>query len=267
MDNDVNQTVEVEATPEEGGLFDDIAEETESTPAEVESTKESSTEAPKEASTEPFLKIKYNKEEKGLSLEEATELAQKGMNYDNIYGKLNALNGQLEKLAKANNMDVSNYISSLENAQRQFEMSKEMKSLKAQYPAADDGLLKELAEQRISSRASAEMQKAQETKKQEESQSQIEIKNQVEKFNKRYPNLEADKLDPQVYDLMKDGYTLLEAYSIFKDGKQAEQAKLDETKMAIDKKNAENKKRGLGNISSSGSTDSDDFMSGFLNNF
>lgn len=41
-----------------------------------------------ETTPEAFLKIKYNGEEMELSMEEAKNLAQKGMNYDHVYEEL-----------------------------------------------------------------------------------------------------------------------------------------------------------------------------------
>ena len=38
---------------------------------------------------EPFLTVKYNKQEKNLSRDEAREYAQKGMNYDKVSKRLN----------------------------------------------------------------------------------------------------------------------------------------------------------------------------------
>jgi len=63
---------------------------TESTPAEVEATTEQVVETPepvKEETEIPKLKIKFNHEEKEITLDEAKELAQKGMNYDKAIAK------------------------------------------------------------------------------------------------------------------------------------------------------------------------------------
>lgn len=40
---------------------------------------------------QPKVKVKYNKEEKELSLEEAAQYAQKGMNYDKVHEKVTKL--------------------------------------------------------------------------------------------------------------------------------------------------------------------------------
>lgn len=267
MESNQNPEVIEESSFDDEGLFDDLVdEEFEDTPAEdTEATEESQEkETNKEteaAPTEPFLKVKYNKEEKGLTREEATELAQKGMNYDNVFGKYNTLNSQLDRLAKLNGMDVNEYLEHLEEVQVQFQTNKELETLRKKYPDAEDELLQEIAESRVRS------SKENETKEAEKQQQEIdskEIEQQVAKFNKRYPNLKADELDPKVYDLMQEGYTLLEAYNVFKDEKEAEARAKQEAQQQVAKKNAENIKRSFGNISTTGGADYDDFMSGFL---
>ncbi len=52
----------------------------------------------------PFLTIRYNKQDKPLSREEAAVYAQKGMNYDKLSEKLKAADDQLKRL---NGLDVS----------------------------------------------------------------------------------------------------------------------------------------------------------------
>lgn len=265
MDNNENQVLEIESTTEEVGLFDDIdVAEEESTPAETEAEAEPSV-VKETKPQEPFLKIRYNKEDRGLSLEEATELAQKGMNYDNIYSKYNTLNSQLERLAKINGMDIQSYLKTLDDTQVQFEMDKEVRSLKKQYPNSDEALLNEIAQQRVNAKLSNNVKAVEEQRISEENAEQEVIKRQVEVFNKHYPNLEADKLDPKVYEYMQDGYTLLEAYSLFKETKLAENDKQAEKSAKVKAQNDANKMRSLGNISTSGAATADDFLSGFLN--
>ena len=95
----------------EQGLFDDVdmpvEDVEEAEPTEVE------TEVEPEVPVEPFLKIKYDKEEIGLTQEEAKELAEKGKNYDRLRDRYNSLNDPIEKLARMYDMDVPTFINSL----------------------------------------------------------------------------------------------------------------------------------------------------------
>ncbi len=52
------------------------------------------------AADEPFLTVRYNKEQKPLSYEEAIAYAQKGMNYDKLQGRLKEM---AEKLSEYEN--------------------------------------------------------------------------------------------------------------------------------------------------------------------
>ena len=63
------------------GLFDDFTdvEDTEEVSEPTEAKAEETTEV---KADEPFLTIRYNKEDKGLTREDAITYAQKGMNYD-----------------------------------------------------------------------------------------------------------------------------------------------------------------------------------------
>lgn len=242
---------------------DDDQTETEAIPA-AEPTEEApvpeETETVAEEQPKPFLTIKYNKEQKGLSQEEAVELAQKGMNYDTIYDRYNTLNSELTQLAQANGMSVEDYIKNLNDVQNQFEINREAEHLKSQYGDIDDTVLNELAKYRINDKRNVVNQKAEADK----SASRQEIERQLDKFQTRYPNVDPSKLDQEVYSLMSGGYTLLEAYeAVQSDRRSAEQRAKDKAEASA-KMNEENKKRSLGNLDSTGAVNRDDFLSGFF---
>ena len=50
------------------------------------------------AADQPFLTVRYNKQDKPLSREEAATYAQKGMNYDKLAGRLKAAEAQIKTL-------------------------------------------------------------------------------------------------------------------------------------------------------------------------
>lgn len=231
-------------TIEEEGLFDDYeaeeVTETEDTPIEEEVT---------ETDSQPFLEVKYNKEAKHLTREEAIELSQKGLNYDKLHEKHNALNTRLEAIAKANGLDIESFLNSLDEMQREVSINNKVQELKQQYPNSDEQLLKELAEKELN----IPKPQPQENK---------ELKRQLEIFNRKYPDVDASKLDQEVYDLMEEGYTLLEAYREVQDIKDA-QAKAELQKQEeVRKKNEANAKKSLGSTQSIGEVESDAFLIG-----
>lgn len=272
---DLNQNVEAEESLfddteiEEDSLFDD--DESDESPAEETEESEgkpAEEEAEESAEEEPFMVIRYNKEDRPLNRDQTKELAQKGMNYDAMQQAMqeryDALNRDILRLAQMNNMDVPQYLKSLEDMQVNYAVSRELQALKEQYPETDESVLKELANNRVADRLSKNQSQQEQNRQIEADKQRNEIKRQLEMFERKYPNVDAQNLDQKVYDLMKEGYTLLEAYNEFKE----EQTKADQTSQdqqkKIEKLNRKNQKKKLGNLNNTDSIMEDDFMAGFL---
>jgi len=228
---------------QEENIFEDFEEPE----AEAEETTEAEAE-------EPFLTVRYDKEDKNLSKDEAVTYAQKGMNYDRMYGKYQELNDRLTALAEMNGMDVNGYLDSLNTAQTNYAISKEVQELKEQYPNADQELLKELATKNVNERMAHQQTAKQEEETSHEESQREALEKQMDIFRAVHPDVRADNLDDKVYELMGQGYTLLEAYTVVYQPKQD----------VIQTKNEANKKKSLGNVSTSDNISTDDFLSGFL---
>ena len=246
-----------------------IEEEPEDKPVE-EPIEEEVPEEETKAEPAPFLTIKYNKESRNLSQEEAVELAQKGMNYDRIHEQYESLkqyeglNRELESLAQANGMSVNDYIANLKEVQSAFELNREIESLKETYQDADESLLNELAQSRLNQRREGNIKEAQSKAESEKSSLREEVERQVNKFEERYPDVAPDKLDQEVYDLMKRGYTLLEAYEVVQGEKRKAEERVREQAALSAKQNEENKKKSLGNLNNTGDIEKNAFMEAFL---
>lgn len=258
------ETLEINTLDSEEGLFDDyVAEDTTET-AEPETT-EAETETTEEAvdtadSTEPdvnsFLQVKFNGEERMLSEEEARTLAQKGMNYDRFYEPL-------DKLARMNDMSVGDYINQLNSAQMRFEVTKMMDSLKedSRYEGVSDEVLEEIATAKVNDTLSLKERSYEEQMKEQADAQQEQARREIDKFLEEYPEFKdkgPEVLDQKVFDYVKKGYTLLEAYNKY----------LRETPPSAEVKasqlNETNRKKSIGNTSTSGSSnDGDAFLSGF----
>ena len=271
---DLNQNVEVEESLfddseiEEESLFDDEDDESSAEETEESEGKPAEEEAEETAEEEPFMVIRYNKEDRPLNRDQTKALAQKGMNYDAMQQAMqeryDALNRDILRLAQMNNMDVPQYLKSLEDMQVNFAVSRELQALKEQYPETDETILKELAGNRVADRLSKNQSQQAQNRQIETDKQRNEIRRQLDLFERKYPNVDASNLDQKVYDLMKEGYTLLEAYNEFKE----EQAKADRTSQdhqkQIEKLNRKNQKKKLGNLNNTDSIMEDDFMAGFL---
>lgn len=254
---------DIEETDDES-LFDE--EEDEETVEETEETEdtpiEEETEEP--AEEEPFMTIRYNKEDKKLSRDEAVTMAQKGMNYDRLNERYETLNNRLNQLASMNGMDVEKYLESLNSMQTNYAIQQEVKSLKQKYPNSDEALLKEIATKNVNERLEQNKAQVAQVENNQAELQQKEIERQVSMFEKRYPNVAADKLDQSVYDMMNEGYTLLEAYQTYLENQRQTKEKEVQQKQEIERINTKNKKKSLGNIGTNESSNVDDFMSGFM---
>ncbi len=246
----MNKDIELREDYEDENLFVDDTPASQEEGKTVEKTEEKAVEKTEETES-PFLTIKYNKEEKGLTMEEAIELAQKGMNYDKINEKFTNLNTTIEGLAKRNNLDIDTYIKKLNDTQFRYETNNEIKALKEQYPEASEDLIKELAEKRVNEKLVKQERIAENEKAKQDELNQKEIERQVQVFESQYPDIDVSKLDDKVYSMMEKGYTLLEAYTIW----QAE----DINKSV----NEANKKKSIGNTTSTDVNAKDYFLEGF----
>lgn len=244
-------------------LFEDV-EESEDTPVEdTEITEEESSETEeKPSATEevPYLKIKFNGEEKGLTEEEARVLAQKGMNYDRFYEPI-------ERLARLNNMSVGDYLNRLNDTQISYEVSQEMDNMREdpKYDGVSDEVLEEIANNHVMERIGLQEETYAQQQQGIADAEHAQVQRDVDMFLEEYPEFKGkgpDVLDKKVFDYVQKGYTLLEAYNKWSKEQSNPKAEAKAKNRQI---NEENRKRSLGNTTNAGSVDSDDFMKGFLN--
>jgi len=271
----MDDTLEINQLDSEAGLFDDyVPEETTESTEEVETTEESTEEEPTQTGEsettieEPvpenvdnsFLRVKFNGEERTLTEEEARNLAQKGMNYDRFYEPI-------ERLARLNNMTVGEYVNQLNDTQVQYEVSKEMEALKEdpKYANIDDSVLEEIAQSRVKQNMGERDRSYQAQAQEQADAQQAQAQREIDKFMEEYPEFRdkgPEVLDPKVFEFVKQGYTLLEAYNKFQ--REVSNKVQAEAKAKASKLNEDNKKKSLGNTTNAGDVEKDDFLSGFL---
>lgn len=254
MDDILNQE-----TSTEEGLFDDYTEDTTEAVDETttESTDESAESTEQVEAPAPFLRVTYNGEDRDLSEEDARTLAQKGMNYDRFYDPL-------ERLARANNMTVGEYINRLNDTEFAYEVTQEMENLRQdpKYENVNDDVLEEIAQNRVKENVNLRNENYDSEQRAMADAQQQKIKRDVDLFLNEYPEFRGkgpDAIDEKVYDYTKQGYTLLEAYN-----KWYRETNSIEAKEKANKLNEENKRKSLGNTANAGNVDSDDFLNGFL---
>ncbi len=253
---------QVQETNTEEDLFDDY-EETTSEPEETEETETQETET--KTVENPFsLNVKYNGEDRSLNEEEARTFAQKGMNYDRIYEPL-------QRLARMNGLgSVGEYLNMLNDTQVTFEVSKEMENLRnnPRYEGVSDEVLEEIATAKVNENIGNQDRLFEEQQRGEADAEQARVQRDIEIFMNEYPEFRdkgPDALDQRVFDYVKQGYTLLEAYNKYAREEAEKNRPAEEAKEKISKQNEENKKRSLGSTTNAGNVESDDFLSGFFN--
>lgn len=241
FDNDLMEqtTPEEPAETMEQPLFDEALEEADSQPEE---------EAPKErpADAEQTFRIKYNGQEQELPVSELVTLAQKGMNYDHVYGELNQLRNArefqfIDRMAAQYGMSREEYI---EAASRQIEEAEIAKQMQNGVPEEVARRLYTLEQTEKQRRAQEELRRSEEARRR-----------QYVELAREYPDIK--EFPQEVIEAVAKGETPLAAYRAW-DLRQTKQ------KLEILQKNREVRERTAG--SAAGGLPQED-PDGFLDAF
>lgn len=211
-------------------------------------------------SSDTAIRVKYNGEERDISLEEARTLAQKGMNYDHVVAERdknrNAFEFLLER-AKGEGITVEEFIERERGKTEEKKLEDKMSEIRERDDDASEETIKSLA------RLELEMEKNRAERK---STQALEEKNkaEVEGWNKlfrEHPELiatagEPPKVSKGIFDLVKAGHTPIEAYYIERNRELEAQNKMMSDVSAA-------KKKSIGSLAGVQNTDEDDFLSGF----
>lgn len=235
----------LDAPDEIGGSSDDyadfIAEDTPETAETTEETTETAEDTkPAETVTEsPKYKLKYNHEEREVSLDELTTLGQKGMNYDKLQEKLTELqsNPALSKYGRVEE------ISKLLGYQTDDELIEALYQTHYENEAKTQGLTPAQVQKE---HELAQKEKTLTAKEQEAANKQKETE-MYSKFATNFPDIKAEMIKPETWAKVQNGMDLSTAYI-----EQRNQAL--ESELATLKQNAENSKKApIGGVSTHGS--------------
>lgn len=179
---------------------------TEETITETTENEEVENEVPNEETqeqTEAFLKIKYNKEEKALSMQEAIELSQKGMNYDKVIDRLHQVENNvglqyLNELAQRNGSTIDEMVAYWREQEYQSQVN-------------------ELVQQNIPEEYAREMienKKFREEYQQrvQAEQQQAKQKAEFDEFLNAFPNVKPNDIPSEVWQSNDNGVPLKYAY-------------------------------------------------------
>lgn len=235
-DDDSNDEVFAEQATEEADQLTEepVTEETEPTEPEKAT----------EEDADQWLELKHFDTVQKVNKEQAKVLAQKGMDYDRIRGKLDEANSNLAKLQK-----YEDFLNELKGGHASIDDL--MDDTRARLLADSEGITKE--------QALARVRNANQQKQQMQQQAQINRNSVYEEmrresltaFLNEYPGVKASEIPAEVWEDMKTTNNLVASYAKY-------EAKKLKDENAVLKKNAENKARSTGSMKSSGKNYTDD---------
>jgi hypothetical protein len=209
------------------------------------------------------LDIRYNGQNQTLNREQATTLAQKGMNYDKINEKLQqALNNPvlkvLESNAKKAGMSVEDYANRMAQFQDTMNIQQIAKDFQKQNPDASDAVATAYANEVYKNRLADIAKQDAEAAKASEQAEQNKLIAEVQAFTQRFPDVDIEKLPADVIDDINAGTPLMEAYLSYENQQLRNRLSNHDT-------NEKNKNNSVGKVSdNSGSDKTDPFLEGLL---
>lgn len=228
---------------DDGFVETDTAEEADqqtTEPVETEETEPTETEQPKDDGADQYLELKHLGEVKKVTKDEATVLAQKGMDYDRIHGKLDEANTELAKL--------KGYESFLKELQGDFATIEDlMNDTRARVKADKEGISYEDALAKVKEANKPKEEPAPQPTITKESVFEQMAQESITAFLQKYPTVKADKIPKEVWDDMQLTHNLVASYERY-----TAMQKLAQENETL-RKNAENKARSIGSMKSSGS--------------
>lgn len=204
----------------------------ETEPAEAE-------QKPEEQDADQYLELKHFDEVKKVTKEEAKTLAQKGLDYDRIRGKL----AEAESTAQSTNAKVAKYEAFFNEVRGEMDIDALMADTLARVRADRNGTDYEAEKAKLT----ADQQKEQ---PQQQSQPQFDVldamrKESYSQFVQVYPNVKAADIPQEVWDDMQTTNNLVASYAKYEVKKLREENK-------VLQQNATNKARAVGSMKSSG---------------
>ena len=238
-DDDSNDEVFAEQATEEE------ADQPTQEPDQTEETEPTEAEQSSEPDTDQYLELKHFDEVKKVNREEAKVLAQKGMDYDRIRGKLDeatALNAKLQKYEEFLN-ELKGGFASIDDL---------MNDTRARLIADKEGITREQALERVKS-ANQQKEQAQQQAQFDRNAVYEEMRREsLTSFISAFPGVKASEIPQEVWDDLRVTNNLVASYAKYQAKKLADEN-------AVLKKNAENKARSTGSMKSAGKPQRDEF--------
>lgn len=234
------------------------SKETSETPETTEAKPATANQQP----AEPFVTVKYNGAEKGLSREDAIALAQKGMNYDKIQQRLQAVEQAervFEEQAKNAGLSVQEYAERLNQFQEQSSINSIAQQFMAENPDVSEEAANAYAKQVYENNKLKNQRQEQEQAVQSQQTLQSRVQGDIQTFMQAFPDVKIDNTFPvEVIDDVRNGTPLMQAYLAY----QNKQMKAQLAALQTNKKNAS---KSVGSVAdNTGDAKGDAFLEGLL---
>lgn len=269
--DDFFEEIDNEVINEQGNQTSEDSEKAKESSTPNETEEESKETDDKEIDFAPFLdylskNAKYNKESvKVDNMEDVINNFQKGLNYDKLQDKLNAIQNSkaetyISRKAKELGMTVDEYMDQVEAYEKQQEEDKKEARFQEMI---DNGIPEDIAKEVIATselRKELETMKAEQKAKEAEAEEKANKNKEYEDFLKAYPNVNVDEIPKEVFEKAQDS-SLKEAYTEWR------LAQL-EKQLSIKNTNEKNKQSSMGSITETGTTNESEngkdlFLEGF----
>lgn len=209
---------------------------------------EQKSEETQEGENQPFMELKRFGEVTKVNREQATVLAQKGLDYDHVRGERDTakervaeLEGFLTELAAPSNMSIEDL----------------MDATRAELLANKEGIDQSVALQRVKLDRERKAFDAQKQNAQREELAKQEQKQRIDAdnaaFQRAFPNVKMSEVPKEVWEMMlKEGESLVSSYARFTAKALAEENEKLKSDLETAKQNFDNKQRSTGSQKSAG---------------
>lgn len=244
--------------PQSEEVSESLETETPVEPVEDITPTEQQTEQEKQEALQA-LRVKYNHEEREIPIDEAIPLVQKGLNYDKLQERYQALESDprlqfIESLANQYGMDVNEYMTAVQQQQEQSRIQE----------LVEKGISEELAQEMLENRKFREQIEAEKQAKQQEEQENAQYNEFFDYFREANgrdfaPN--QDNIPENVWEATKNGVPLKYAYM------EHQNQQLQQQLQTLKQNESNAKKAPIGSVTAHGGTETaseDDFLRGFF---
>lgn len=216
------------------------------------------------------IPVKCMGQERELTVAEATEYAQKGMDYDRVKEQLHSANTELEQLRKfqADHSEDIEFLQKLAD-ESHMSLSAMIDEIRAGQLAKRENISRDLALERIKRENAERRLDSRNRERQQQDTETAKRASDVSAFLQKFPGVNASDIPREVWDQVRGGETLVNAYQAYTAAKAAQEkdqqiAEL-QRQLAAERKNSANRQRSTGSQRTGGQeAPKDQFMEYFL---